>query len=113
MFHIFNFSFSIKHLYQADQSLLPAHRKRFTVSGYYDDTTTLHTISQRRQVRKLSTNNTDFKTSVELLRLDNRVKYDGQFYTSKKLVEKAVGQFCFFNSWQDRKNKKILLVVIL
>ena len=31
MFHIFNFSFSIKHLYQADQSLLPAHRKRFHV----------------------------------------------------------------------------------
>ena len=38
MFYIFNFSFSIKHLYQADQSLLPAHRKRFNVSSNIFDT---------------------------------------------------------------------------
>jgi hypothetical protein len=49
MFHIFNFSFSIKHLYQADQSLLPAHRKRFSVICHF-----------------MTTQQYDIKTNIEI-----------------------------------------------
>ena len=52
---------------------------------------------------------TDFKTNIELLMLDNTVKYGGQFYTSKKLVEKAVGQFCFLIVGKTEKIKKYYL----
>jgi len=52
---------------------------------------------------------TDFKTSVDLLTLDNSVKYETQFYTSKKLVEKAVGQFCFLIVGKTEKIKKYYL----
>ena len=55
------------------------------------------------------TRNTDFKTSVELLTLDNSVKYESQIYTSKKTVEKAVGQFCFLIVGKTDKIKKYYL----
>jgi hypothetical protein len=52
---------------------------------------------------------TDFRTSVDLLTLDNSVKYEEQFFTSKKLVEKAVGQFCFLIVGKTEKIKKYYL----
>jgi hypothetical protein len=51
----------------------------------------------------------DFKTNVDLLHLDNSVKFDSWIYTKKKLVEKAVGQFCFLVVGKTEKIKKYYL----
>lgn len=52
---------------------------------------------------------TDFNASIDQLMLDNSVKYDEQFYTSKKLVEKAIGHYCFMIVGKTEKFKKYYL----
>lgn len=52
---------------------------------------------------------TNFKTSIDLLTLDNTVKYRSQFFTKKKLVEKAIGQYCFLIVGKTEKIKKYYL----
>ena len=51
----------------------------------------------------------DFKTNIDLLHLDNSIKFDSWIYTRKKLVEKAVGQFCFLVVGKTEKIKKYYL----
>ena len=51
----------------------------------------------------------DINTSVDLLTLDNSIKYEQQIFTSKKLVEKAVGQFCFLIVGKTEEIKKYYL----
>lgn len=55
------------------------------------------------------TPNTDFNTSIDFLTLDNSAKYKTQFYTSKKLVEKAIGHYCFLIVGKTDKIKKYYL----
>ena len=55
------------------------------------------------------TPDTDFKSNVDLLNLDNSVRFDSWIYTRKKLVEKAVGQFCFLVIGKTEKIKKYYL----
>jgi len=51
----------------------------------------------------------DFKSNIDLLRLDNSVRFDSWIFTRKKLVEKAVGQFCFLVVGKTEKIKKYYL----
>lgn len=51
----------------------------------------------------------DFKSNVNLLSLDNSVRFDSWIFTRKKLVEKAVGQFCFLIVGKTEKIKKYYL----
>ena len=52
----------------------------------------------------------DFKSKVDLLSLDNSERFDSWIFTRKKLVEKAVEQFCFLVVGKTEKNQKILFV---
>lgn len=52
----------------------------------------------------------DFKSNVDLLSLDNSVRFGSWIYTKKKLVEKAVGQSCFLIVGKtEQKIKKYFL----
>ncbi len=51
----------------------------------------------------------DLRESIDSLKLDNKVKYGPQFYTSKKIVEKAVGHYCFLIVGKTEKIKKYYL----
>lgn len=53
--------------------------------------------------------NIDFNTSVESLTLDDSVQYGSQIYTYRKIVEKAIGQFCFLIVGRTDKIKKYYL----
>ncbi len=55
------------------------------------------------------TANVDFESSIDLLTLDPSVKYDSWIYTRKKLVEKAIGQFCFLVVGKTERVKKYYL----
>ena len=55
------------------------------------------------------TPNIDFNTSVESLTLDDSVQYGSQIYTYRKIVEKAIGQFCFLIVGRTDKIKKYYL----
>jgi 5-methylcytosine-specific restriction protein A len=46
---------------------------------------------------------------IDLLTLDNSVKYDSWIYTKKKVVENAVGQYCFLIVGKTEKIKKYYL----
>jgi len=57
----------------------------------------------------LPTAKTDFEVNIDLISLDSTVKYKHQIYTSKKLVEKAVGQYCFLIVGRTERVKKYYL----
>lgn len=52
---------------------------------------------------------TNFKTSIDLLDLDDSMSYDSGFYSRKKQVEKAIGGFCFLIVGKTEKIKKYYL----
>jgi predicted restriction endonuclease len=52
---------------------------------------------------------TDFESNIDRLILDNSIQYKARIYTSKKLVEKAVGQFCFLIVGKTENFKKYYL----
>lgn len=53
--------------------------------------------------------NPEFSTNVDSITLDNTVNYRSQFYTSKKQVENAIGQFCFLIVGKSDRIKKYFL----
>lgn len=55
------------------------------------------------------TENLKFGTDVNLLTLNNSVKYDTWIYTKKKTVANAVGQYCFLIVGKTEKIKKYYL----
>ncbi|HMT73914.1 MAG TPA: hypothetical protein PKA77_07595 [Chitinophagaceae bacterium] len=55
------------------------------------------------------TEDLDFETDVDLLTIDNSVKYGSWIHTSKKTVENAVGHYCFLIVGKTEKIKKYYL----
>lgn len=51
----------------------------------------------------------DFSSNVDSIILDNSIRFDSWIYTRKKLVEKAVGKFCFLIAGKALGGKKYFL----
>ncbi len=51
----------------------------------------------------------DFESNIDLLSLDNSIKFNSWIRTRKKLVEKAVGHYCFLIVGKTQKVKKYYL----
>lgn len=55
------------------------------------------------------TENLSIETDVVSLTIDDSVRYDSWIYTSKRTIEKAVGQYCFLIVGKTEKIKKYYL----
>lgn len=91
--------------------------KQWTIFSYVNINISCHFMTPNYYIQYHNADNigsyptadTDFKSNVDLLSLDNSVRFDSWIYTRKKLVEKAVGQFCFLVVGKTEKIKKYYL----